>query len=112
MLLRNLRSWIGKGQVGYGLHGDEVDMGMWDFEACDHDANAETGHFLAEDAGYALGKYMEMCEVVILHIKYVIDFYLGDDQSMSKDDRAYIEESKATVIFSNLVAGNFSGDDL
>ncbi len=55
---------------------------------------------------------MEMSEVVIIHIKYVVDFYLGDDQGMSKDDRAYIEESKATVVFGDLVAGNFSGDDL
>ena len=112
MLLWNFGPWIGEGQVGDGLHGDEVDVGMRDFEAGDHDAYAEAGDFLAEDAGYALGKYMEMREVVILHIKYVVDFYLGDDQGMSKDDRAYIEECKATVVFGDLVAGNFSGDDL
>jgi len=112
MLLWNFGPWIGEGQVGDGLHGDEVDVGMRDFEAGDHDAYAEAWDFLAEDAGYALGKYMEMCEVVILHIKYVVDFYLGDDQGMSKDDGANIEECKATVVFGDLVAGNFSSDDL
>ena len=112
MLLWNFGPWIGEGQVGDGLHGDEVDVGMRDFEAGDHDAYAEAWDFLAEDAGYALGKYMEMCEVVILHIKYVVDFYLGDDQGMSKDNWSYIEECKAAVIFGDLVAGNFSGNDL
>ena len=85
---------------------------MGDFEASDHDAYSEAGDFLAEDAGYALGKYMEMSEVVIVHIKDIIDFHLWDDQGMSKDNRTYIEKRKATVVFSDFVARDFSGDDL
>ena len=56
MLLWNFGPWIGEGQVGDGLHGDEVDVGMWDFEAGDHNAYAEAGDFLSEDACYAFGK--------------------------------------------------------
>ena len=56
MLLRNFRPWIREREVGDGLHGDEVDVGMRDFEAGDHDAYAEAWDFLAEDAGYAFGK--------------------------------------------------------
>jgi hypothetical protein len=89
-----------------------VDVGMRDFEAGYHDAYSKAGDFLTEDVGYALGKQVEMSEIVIFHIKYVIDFYFRNDQCMSKDYRANIQESKAIVIFSNLVAGNFSGDDL
>lgn len=112
MFLRNFRPWVGEGQVRDSLHRDEVDVGMRDFKTGDHDTYSEAGYFLAEDAGYALGKYMEMGQVVIVHIKDIIDFHLWDDQGMSKDNRAYIEKGKATVVFSDLVARDFSGDDL
>ena len=85
---------------------------MRNFEAGDHDAYSEAGYFLPKDPGYVLGKYMEMGQIGVLHIKYVIDFCLWDDQGMPKDDRTYIEECQATVVFSDLVAGDFSGDDL
>lgn len=111
ILLWKLRPWIGEGQVRDGLHGNEVDVGMRDFESGDHDTDPEARDFLSKDAGYALGKNMEMGQVVIFHIKYVIDFYLGDDQGMPKDDRTYIEECQAAIVFSNLVARDFSGDD-
>jgi hypothetical protein len=57
------------------------------------------------------GKEMEMGQRLIVHVKEVIDFGLGDHEGMSVDDGAYIQEGQALVIFRYFEAGDLAGND-
>ena len=98
-------------EVGLGLHGDEVDVGVWHFEAEDGDAYFDAGAGFFEAARHAVGEALEVAVEVFVEVEDVVDLFFGDAEYMAFDHGVDVEEGQAVVGFGNFVAGYFAGYD-
>lgn len=89
--------------VCLGAHGHEVDMGVGHFQADDALAHFAAGHCFADSFGYALGKELHGCKLVIVEIKDVIDLALWDHENMTRSDGVDVEKREKTVVLGYLI---------
>lgn len=89
--------------VCLGAHGHEVDVGVWHFESDDTLAYLAAGHCFADSLGYALGKELHGCKLVIVKIKDVVDLALRNDEDMSRSDGVDVEKREKMVVLGYLI---------
>jgi len=98
-------------EVGLGLHGYKVDVGVWHFEAEDGDAYFDAGAGFFEAARHAVGEALEVAVEVFVEVEDVVDLFFGDAEDVAFDYGVDVEEGQAVVGFGNFVAGYFAGYD-
>lgn len=108
-LLKFLRS-EGEGggaeaHVFLALHGYEVDVGVGDFESEDALAYLDAGDGFLYGYGYALGKDLHGCYLVVFKVEDVVDFTLGYDEGVAFLQGVDVEEGEELVVLGYLVAG-------
>ena len=98
-------------EVGLGLDGNEVDVGVRHFHA-EHslgDACAGQSGFLSQS--HALGKELQRSVVFVREVKEVVDLLFGNDQRVARSHRVDVEKRKVLFIFRHFVAGDFACHD-
>ena len=98
-------------EVGFGLHGYQMDVGVGHFETQHGDTHFDTGTGLFEAAGHAVGKALKVAIEVLVEVEDVVDLLLGNAEDMAFDYGIDVEKGKAVVGFGNFVAGDFAGYD-
>lgn len=78
--------------VCLGAHGHEVDMGVGHFQADDALTDFAAGHCFADRLGYAFGKELHGCKLVVVKIEDIVYLALGDHEDMTWSDGVDVEK--------------------
>lgn len=97
--------------VTLAVEGDEVDVGVGDFEAYHGYADALAGHGTLKCLGYAAGKGGEGCVFVGVHVEDVAYFAAGDYEYVAGGYGVDVEKCVVLVVLSYFVGGDFAGGD-
>ena len=98
-------------EVGLGLHGDEVDVGVGYFQSQHGYAYLDAGAHLFEAFGHAVCEVLEFAVEVLIEVEYVVNLFLGDAEHMPFHHWVDIKESETVVGFGNFVAGDLPSHD-
>ena len=98
-------------EVGFGLHGDKVDVGVWHFESQHSDTYFDTGAGFLEAASHAVCKALQFAVEVFVEVEDVVHLFLGDAEDVAFDYGVDVEEGQAVVGFGYFVAGYLAGYD-
>ena len=110
-LLRRHFDVVVEVEVGLGLHGHEVDVGVRDFQPQHGYAYFYAGTGFFQAFGYAVGEALQLAVELFVEVEDVVDFFLRDAEHVAFYHGVDIEEGKAVVGFGNFVAGYFAGYD-
>ena len=94
--------------IRLGIHRHQVDMGMGHFQSYYGLSHLSARDGLPNCLCHALCKYLESCQFLVVHIENLVDFALGNHQSVSHSHRVDVEKSKKAVVFRTTMAGNFA----
>ena len=95
-------------EVGFGLHGDEVDVCVGYFESEDCHAYFDAWAGLFKAFRYALGKVLQLAVEVFVEVEDVVHFLFGDAEYVAFHNGVDVEEGEAVVGFGNFVAWYFA----
>lgn len=80
---RELEFFLAEIHVAFCFHGDEVDVGVVDFQTENSHTYFETGEGCFDSASYALGEDHHAAEFFIGEVEEIVLFALGDDEGMA-----------------------------
>ena len=98
--------------VGFGVHGDKMNVSVWDGETFDANADSRNLEFGLEVEGEATGDLPEIIIVFVAEIPQVVYLNLGDDKGVTLGERVNVEEGDDAVVFVDDVSGEFAIDYL
>lgn len=98
-------------EVGLGLHGHKVDVGMRHLQPQHGDAYFDAGTGFFQSFGNAVGEALQLAVEFFVEVEDVVNLLFGDAQDVAFHHGVDIEEGKAVVGFGNFVAGYFAGYD-
>lgn len=98
-------------EVGFGLHGDKVDVGVGHLEAQHGDTYFDTGTGFFKAACHAVCKALQLAVEVFVEVEDVVHLFFGDAEDMAFDYGVDVEEGQAVVGFGYFVAGYLTGYD-
>ena len=87
-------------------------MGMGHFETEYYLGHLLTGERLANGLGHTLGKHLELCNLIILHVEDVVHFATRNHQGVTLHQRIDVEECVELLILCAIVAGNLTSRNL
>ena len=85
-----------------------MDMGVGHFETEYHLGHLLTGEGLADGLGHALGKHLELSNLIIFHVEDVVHFATRNHKGMTLHQRVDVEECVELLVLCALVAGNLT----
>ena len=98
-------------EVGFSLHGHEVDVGVGYFQSEDCDTDLDAWAYFLEAFGHAVGETLQLAVEFFVEVEDVVDLFFGDAEYVSFHNGVDVEEGEAVVGFCNFVARYFSGYD-
>lgn len=98
-------------EVGFGLHGDKVDVGVGHFKAQHGDTYFDTGTGFFKAACHAVCKALQFAVEVFVEVEDVVHLFFGDAEDVAFDYGVDVEEGQAVVGFGYFVAGYLAGYD-
>ena len=90
---------------------EKMDVGMGDFQSDDRNGNPFAFDFCFQLTSDFLGKYHQVCQLVIFQIKKVIILFFRHYQRMTFDNRIDVQKCVMLIILGYLIAGNLSVND-
>lgn len=87
----------------------KMDVGMWHINTHHSFANLDARADLFQAAGDTACEEMKFGIEVVVEVEYIVDFFLGNTQHMSTDDRVDIKESEAVLGLGHAVAWYLAG---
>ena len=83
MLFRQLQLFAAEVGILFRLHRDEMDMGVGHFQAKYHLCYLAAGEGALDGCCHALGKLLVSGQLVVVHIKEVVNLTAWDDQRVA-----------------------------
>ena len=108
---RELQVWCIEAHVGLALHGDEVDVGMGNFEPQHALSYFDAGDGTLDGVGYLLGEHLKTGEFVVFEVEDVVHLTFGNHECVPFLQGADVEEGVVAVVLGYLVARYFAGYD-
>ena len=98
-----------KTHIGFGLHGNEMDMCVGHFQPEHALSDFDARNGALDGKGHFLCKDLESCQFIVFKVEDIIYLALGNNQSMSLLQGTDVEKGVVTLILSNLVARYLAG---
>ena len=108
---RELELGLAEIHVALGLHGDEVDVGMGNFQTKNGYSHLCAGNYLFEGHGHLLGKHMKVGKGLVVEVEDIVGFFAGNDKGMSVCYGIDVEEGIETFVLRTFERGYFAGGD-
>ena len=97
--------------VALALQGNEVDVGVRNFESQYGHAHFAAGNGAAHGACHACGEDVERGEFLVVEVEDVVDFAAGNDEGVALGHGVDVEKGVEALVLGALVGGNFALGD-
>jgi len=97
--------------VGFRIHGNQVNVRVWHFQSQNHLCHFLTREGLLQGCCHAFGKQLEGGQFLVVHVEDVVHFASGNDEYVSACHGVDVKEGVELLVLGALVAGNLSSGD-
>ena len=109
---RELQVWCIEAHVGLALHGDEVNVGMGNFEPQHALSYFDAGDGTLDGVGYLLGEHLKSGEFVVFEVEDVVHLYFRHHQSVAFCQWIDVKKGVVVLILRHLIAWDLPCYDL